>query len=198
MPSPLNRGMPWPLSRNVRPFWVPAGTMMRTRPKNVAKGKKHPSNSEHPTQEHPKKAELGARGHLEEDAALERGDGNLAPEQRLAQGHRHLPLEVVAATGERAMRPQLRDHDQVRAARALAGQLDPAARRGTARDRHLEPAPLELHDPARAVERLLQRQFGGDLDRGRAGALAGAAAQVRSGDGAGHAQPREELVDRLA
>ena len=60
MPSPLKRGMPWPLSRNVRPFWVPGR-------------------------------------HLEQDAALQGRDRDLAPEQRLAQRDRHLALEVVAA-----------------------------------------------------------------------------------------------------
>jgi hypothetical protein len=46
-PSPLKRGMPWPLSRKVRSFCVPAGTG-------------------------------------QQDAALERRDRDLAPEERLA------------------------------------------------------------------------------------------------------------------
>ena len=34
-PSPFSRGMPCPVSRNVRPFWVPAGIVSRTRPLSV-------------------------------------------------------------------------------------------------------------------------------------------------------------------
>ena len=30
--------MPWPFSRNVRPGWVPAGIVRRTRPFSVAHG----------------------------------------------------------------------------------------------------------------------------------------------------------------
>ena len=44
-PSPLNVGMPWPLSRNVLPFWVPAGTLSRTRPLSVPTGISPPSRA---------------------------------------------------------------------------------------------------------------------------------------------------------
>ena len=37
-PSPFIRGMPWPVSRNVRPFWVPAGIVSRIRPLSVVTG----------------------------------------------------------------------------------------------------------------------------------------------------------------
>ena len=56
--------MPWPVSRNVRPGWVPGGI-------------------------------------VEQDAALERLDLDLAAEEGLLEGQRQLALEIGAAAGER-------------------------------------------------------------------------------------------------
>ena len=44
-PSPLKRGMPWPVSRNVRPGWVPGGIVSRTRPLGSRPGPPPPSSA---------------------------------------------------------------------------------------------------------------------------------------------------------
>ena len=45
MPLALNRGMPWPVSLNVRPVWVPAGIVSRTRPLRVWTGTSPPKSA---------------------------------------------------------------------------------------------------------------------------------------------------------
>ena len=44
-PSALKRGMPRPVRRKVRPFWVPAGIVSRTRPLSVSTGTSAPSRA---------------------------------------------------------------------------------------------------------------------------------------------------------
>ena len=44
-PVALKRGMPWPVSRNVRPGWVPAGILSRTRPLSVPTGTSAPRSA---------------------------------------------------------------------------------------------------------------------------------------------------------
>src|SRR5438093_1566994 len=148
---------------------------------------------------------LGAGRDLEENAALQRSDGNLAPEQRFLQGDRHVSLEVVALARERAVRLEPCDHDEVRAARTLAGQADAAAAVHAAGDRDLEASPVDVDDPAGAMEGLLERDLGGDLD-GCEAALRGWTARPgrpaprrtrAAAAGPGHAQSRQQVVDRL-
>ena len=76
----LNRGMPWPVSRNVRPGWVPAGIVSRTLPLSVVD------------------LDLGAQEGLLE------GQRQLAFEVRAAAGERLVGQDLdddheVAATG---------------------------------------------------------------------------------------------------
>ena len=89
-------------------------------------------------------AGLGPGRDRQEDATLERADGHLAAEQRLLEGEREVPLEVGAATGEPRIGRPLDDDDQVAAARAPAGELDPGPRVGTRRDGDLETLAVDV------------------------------------------------------
>ena len=61
---PCRRGMPWPLSRNVRPVWVPAGIVSRTRPLSVATGTSAPSSA---SRERDRELALEVRARARED-----------------------------------------------------------------------------------------------------------------------------------
>ncbi len=64
----------------------------------------------------------------EQHAALERGDRDLAAQQRLAQRDRKLPLQVGATPGEHGVRAHPDRHDDIAPVGALARKADPASR----------------------------------------------------------------------
>ena len=114
--------------RNVRPGWVPAGIVSRTRPLSVRTGTSPPSS------------------------ASSRVSGS--------SRSRSAPRRVNAGSGR-----TLDDDEQVAAAGRLAGQPDPGAGVGAARDRDLEALAVDLDQAGRAVVRLLEGDLGGGLGR---------------------------------
>src|SRR5439155_17498342 len=108
---------------------------------------------------------------------------------------RQLPFEVRATPVVPAVRADLRHHEKVATIAALALQPDPAAVVDATRDRHLESLAVDLDDPARAVEGLLERQLGGRLDR--LGSTPGRAAPAAAGCPGLHgleAQPAQDVL----
>ena len=119
----LSRGMPWPLSRKVRPGCVPAGIFRL-------------------------------------DPTLERADGDLRAEQRLAERDRDLAGQIGADPRVDGVRldpgHQVEIGRMVWVAAAATLQPDPAAGLDAPRDLDLEALAVDLDQPARAVERLLE------------------------------------------
>ena len=148
-PVALKRGMPWPDSRNVRPGWVPAGIVSRTRPLSVSTVTSAPSRASSSVK--------GARARDRRRA-----------EERLLERQRELALEVGASPGEPAVRQDADDDDDVAAARAaLPESLIRVPVSAPGRDGDLEALAVDVDEPGRAVVRLVEGDLGLGLVDGR-------------------------------